>query len=349
MLTAKERILASIAGEKPDRVPVTAYTSLVPRGWHERALRNAGLALVNLCTAYQATLEGVRQEHRQFERDGEVYHRHSYITPVGEIASLGRTEPACGSLYKVEHYIKDPRDYQTLAYIWEHTSFRPDYERLERAMLEMGQDGIVGTSIDRTPFQKLLVEFAGVERMSIDLHERPQEIEQLLDIWAQRQTELCHIAAGSPAELVWVPDNITGEVIGADRFARHCLPIYRKLNEILSAAGKHMFVHMDGKLNSLKHVVAESEVPIVEAFTPPPDGDLSVAEARRLWPDKVLWLNFPSSVHLAPPDKIAAATRALLEEAGDCKGFLIGVTENIPPDAWAVSLRTILDEVNRTS
>jgi len=346
-LKARERILLSAAGKRPDRVPVTAYGGLVPRGEQERALRQAGLGLVAIARAHQVEMEGVHVEHSQFERDGHTYHRQLFRTPAGEISSIGRLEPACGSLYKLEHFIKGPSDYDVLAYIWEHTRFRADYEDLIRERRTLGEDGVVMTSIDRVPFQKLMVEFAGVERIAIDLHERPGLLEELFALWARRQRELCDIAAASPAELVWVPDNITGEVVGAARFARYCAPRYAEYAGILSSAGKRMVVHMDGKLGRLKDAIASCEVHVVEAFTPPPDGDLSVAEARKLWPNTVLWLNFPSSVHLRSPDLVAAVTRSLLREAGDPKGFLIGITENVPAGVWARSFRAILEEVNR--
>lgn len=80
---------------------------------------------------------------------------------------------------------------------------------------------------------------------------------------------------------------------------------------------------------------------IVEAFTPAPVGDLTVAKARAAWPDKALWLNFTSSMHLQPEETIAAHTRQLIEEAGSKRGFAIGITEDIPAQHCARSLRVI--------
>jgi hypothetical protein len=87
-------------------------------------------------------------------------------------------------------------------------------------------------------------------------------------------------------------------------------------------------------------------VDVIEAFTPSPDGDLSVAEARAAWPDKVLSLNFPSSVHLSEPEQIRAMTRQLLREAAPGAGFALGVTENIPATRWERSITAITEVVN---
>jgi hypothetical protein len=110
---------------------------------------------------------------------------------------------------------------------------------------------------------------------------------------------------------------------------------------MIAASGKRLAVHMDGRLRRLSEAIGESPVDVVEAFTPAPMGDLSVAEARAAWPAKALWLNFTSSMHVEPADRIAAHTRQLIEEAGTRRGFAIGVTENIPAEHLARSLSVI--------
>jgi hypothetical protein len=97
-------------------------------------------------------------------------------------------------------------------------------------------------------------------------------------------------------------------------------------------------------------VVAGSALDYIEAFTPAPDTDLSLAEARAAWPDKVLWINFPSSAHLAPLPAIEEKTRQLLREAGDGRGFLMGITEDVPEERWRgnfLAISRVLNEEGR--
>jgi len=111
--------------------------------------------------------------------------------------------------------------------------------------------------------------------------------------------------------------------------------------------GKRLVAHMDGMMRCLVDSVRKVDVDIIEAFTPPPDGDLSVVEALESWEDKVLWLNFPSSIHLAEPEQIREITIGLLKEAAPGRRFLIGVTENIPHGVWERSLTTITETINQ--
>jgi hypothetical protein len=129
--------------------------------------------------------------------------------------------------------------------------------------------------------------------------------------------------------------------VGVERFRQYCVPCYERHMRRLAGTGKRLAVHMDGRLRSLVGAIAAAPFDIMEAFTPPPTGDVTVQEARELWPDKALWLNFTSSVHLQPDKAIAAHTRQLIQEAGSRRGFAIGITEDVPDEHCARSLRAI--------
>jgi len=161
----------------------------------------------------------------------------------------------------------------------------------------------------------------------------------------QRNEEIWRIVADSPAELVWCPDNISGDVIGPPWFAKYCAPHYRALAAVVHARGKRIVVHMDGMLRRLVEQIGATPIDIVEAFTPSPDSDLTLAEGRQAWQGKVLWINFPSSVHIASAEKVRKQTLNILRDAAPGDGFLIGITENVPEFAQEQSLTTIAEMV----
>ena len=136
-------------------------------------------------------------------------------------------------------------------------------------------------------------------------------------------------------------DNITADVVGSERFRNYCVPVYEMLRNHIRGTDKKFAVHMDGRLASLKEEIGETEFHIVEGFTPPPVGDVSVREARESWPEKALWINFTSSIHVDTPERIEAHTRQLLQEAGGKRGFAVGVTEDVPLEAMERSLDVI--------
>ena len=74
---------------------------------------------------------------------------------------------------------------------------------------------------------------------------------------------------------------------------------------------------------------------------------MTVAEAREMWKGKVLFMNFPSSVHLRKASVIAEITKQILKESAPGNKFIIGITENVPEDRWRESFYTILKTINK--
>lgn len=342
-MTTKERIYTALRGRMPDQVPWTIYRGLLPENETSRRLRSLGLGLVFTHGCYTANMPNVKIEDVQ---EGE-YQVRTYHTPLGTLSQKARLEQGYGSSWTKEHLIKNLSDYEILKFIIEDTVYEPNYQPFIETARDVGEHGMVMTSVQRLPFQKLWIEFAGIERLSIDLHENRSAVESVFETMMEKDRELWNIVADSPAEFVWCPDNITGVVTGPELFDRYHAPYYEEVSEIMHSKGKRIVVHMDGMMKSLVEYVSKLNIDIIEAFTPPPDGDLPLDEARKAWKDKVIWINFPSSVHIAKPQQIQSITKKLLNQAIPGDRFLIGVTENIPSTAWEGSLSVITETINR--
>ena len=64
-------------------------------------------------------------------------------------------------------------------------------------------------------------------------------------------------------------------------------------------------------------------------------------------PDKVLWLNYPSSIHLQDDAQVEQATVDLLNELPTTRGLIMGITEDMPPHRWRDSCRAIMRGLER--
>jgi uroporphyrinogen-III decarboxylase len=246
------------------------------------------------------------------------------------------------SAWILEHFIKGPDDYRVMEYVYRDAVFYDNYDYLHEARRRVGGDGLVYVRIAKVPIQEMLYQMMGLERFSFDYHDRRDLFHSLHHTMLERYQEMFDLAVGAPVEILLFGDNISSDVVGDERFRNYCMPIYKSLRERLVGTNKMLAVHMDGRLATLKDATAEAEFDIVEALTPPPMGDVSIREARQSWPDKALWINFTSSIHIEPADVIEAHTRQLLEEAGSKRGFAIGVTEDVPVEALEKSLDVIL-------
>ena len=210
----------------------------------------------------------------------------------------------------------------------------------------MGDDAIMRANIGYEPLQEILYNLMGMETFAIEWAERRDRLLRLYEALVEDRRKVYPIVAESPARIANYGGNVSPEVMGLRRFEQYILPNYEEAAEPLHARGKLLGVHFDANCRLLAPGIARSSIDYVEAFTPAPDTDMTLAEARQAWPDKILWIDFPSSIHLESLDVIADMTRRLLREAAPCDRFLVGITEDVPAHRWRENYETILRILN---
>jgi len=342
-MTVRQRVAAALRRESVDQVPLTIYPGMVPSGEFERSLRLQGLGFAVRVGLFSAETPNCSVERCDYSQDAVRYARTTIRTPVGEVYATSRPGGAYGTTWAVDYYIKGPDDYRAIEFMVRDTVYRPAYDSFLQAVEDVGEDGYVMGNMGYSPLMEMRVRLLGTERFAFDLHDRPDLFFSLYETLREKQREAYPILADSPADVVTYCGNCSPEILGRERFERYCLPCYNDLGEQLHARGKLLGVHLDANNRLWKDAVAASAIDVVEAFTPAPDTDMSVADARAAWPDKVLWLNFPSSVHIASRERIREQTRELLRQAAPCDGLIVGITENIPSHAWRTSLSAICE------
>lgn len=326
-MNIKERAMAAYHGEAPDRIPWLIYDMLFPRGYMERQLRNMGLGLKVPICLWKEEMPNVRLETKT---DGNIVTK-TYHTPLGDATRkerIGLREGA-GSFWVVEHLIKDVADFEIIEFMTEDTVYTPDYERFYEAQRNLGDDGLVFVWAGRSPIQEMQVELMGCETFAKALYKHPKEFESLRRALEKRTDERYRIIAGSPVEIVNGTDNISSETVSPKLFEKYVIPFYKKQFQLLSKKGKILEDHMDGKLKCLKDLIAKTDLHVVEAVTPPPMGDLFLAEARAAWNGKAISTNFPESVFLEGPEAVKKETLKILSDVAPGDRFIFTVTEDI--------------------
>jgi len=340
-LNIRERAMAVYRGEEPDRIPWLIYDGLCPRGFMDRQLRNRGLGLKVSAPILREEMPHVRVETKTI---GNIVYR-TYHTPVGDLTAkerIGLREGA-GSSWTVEHPVKHVSDFEIAEFLAEDTIYVPDYEPFQRAEQNLGDDGIVFVWAGKSPLQKMQIELLGYRAFAIALYMYPKEFESLQRVLEKKADERYRIIAESPAEIVNGTDNINSEIVSPRLFEKYLIPFYDRQAQILHKAGKILENHMDGKLKGLRDLIARINLDVVEAFTPPPMGDLPLAEARQAWRGKIISLNFPESVFLEGLDTVRKNTLEILNEAAPGEDFMITVTEDIPVECRWSGLLVITD------
>jgi len=343
-MEAGDRVKAVLSGSLPDKVPWTIYSMLLPRGNFERKMRNMGLGIDCGCGLYKTSMPNVRVETRT---EGDYVYT-TYHTPVGKASSKIRTGlkfQSPGGSAIVEHLIKEVDDIEILKFIIEDTTYEPDYDNYKQAEEELGSDGIITGGIGYTPLMEIIINQMGFRTFALMLMKHPEAIEELVEAFDKKQIEVIRIIADSPVEIVSLGDNIDGVFVSPNLFEKYLLPYYNKYADILKEKRKIVMSHMDGRLRVLKNLIAKTKLDVIEAFTPPPMGDLPLREAKEAWKDKVIWMNFPEEVFLRSGEEIRSFTMGLLEEIAPGKGFIIGITEDINPDHFEKGMSIVTETI----
>lgn len=345
-MTPRKRVEQALRGSHSDRVPFTIYKSMIPQCAAEREMRNRGLCIVERVGVFKTHQPNVKITGTTYYENGKQLIRTTYETPKGTLSSL--SEPAGFTTWHHEKLFKSPADYKAILFMIKDEAYEPAYEEVARAENDFGADAIFRTSFGLEPLQTIIS--GGIMKMEtfcLEWMDNRDEILKLYEAIVANRRKIYPIVAESPLMHANYGGNVTPEIIGLETFEKYYVPHYNEAAEIMHQRGKLIGSHLDANCKLLSKAIASTKLDYIEAFTPAPDTDLTLAETRKAWPDKVLWLNFPSSAHLKPDAEVERTTVDLLDQAGNIDGLIMGITENIPPDRWQDSCRAIMDGLDR--
>lgn len=342
-MTLRERVACALRGGMPDQIPFTCYPGSAPVS---RALEELGAATFVRIPPYRTHFPNVTVQPRDITWRGLPGKETVYTTPAGTLSQKLYIESGYGSQWVKEHFVKEPEDYAVLEFVFRDAVIEPDLDGFREQDRKLGDTGLAVPRAADPPSQELWRRFTGLERFALDWYDCRSEVERVLDALRERNEKIWQIVADMPDEFCASGGNLSGDLVGPAMFDELILPHFQAEAAIMHPTGKRLVNHMDGMLHSLLDSIGKCPVDVVEAFNPSPDGNVSVAEARAAWPEKAILINFPSSIHLAPPERVRQITIELLGQAAPGAGFIVGITENVPASVAEQSMGTIARALN---
>lgn len=311
-MTQRQRLMALLEGQTPDCVPWFADLShwfVVERGQRfiptseadrdtemvdlHREL-NAGLYLnmgafyaTDYCDSGVTETTGV---------DGDFF-TWAISTPVGEVREIRRWSPVSHSWDITHRMVQGIEDFPIVRYAMEARRYVPRYENFDAWNDLVGEVGVPFAVGGFCGLGFLVSRFMGVEQTHYALADEPELTRGLMDIIDAKQLELVDVLADSPSPVVLWTDNLDAATQPPPVFRRHGMDFYHEMARKVHARGKHLAIHIDGRLGGLLGLLAECGVDIADAVTPTPMGDLTPEECRiEAGPDMILWGGVPPNV-----------------------------------------------------
>jgi hypothetical protein len=344
-VTLRERLNAFWSGERPDRIPYTIYF------WEWRhtaedpawlAMYEAGLGVTWHQSTFSVTHHNVEYKDETHTDGGSEVRRFTQVTPVGEIHATWVDG------WHRKYLLETPEDYRVMTYIAEHTTFAPAYEEYLAFEAALPPYAVALPILGRTPLQTILVDYVGLENFGWHLFEYEEALMSLYNALLDNFRRITEVVAQGPGFFVSNLENFTAETLGPRRYERFLMPVYEECFAMLHEAGKIVGSHYDGKTASCKSQIARAPIDLIESFTPPPEGDMTLHEARVAWPDKLLWSNLNVALYDLPPEELKNVVLARVAE-GSPEGTQLAfeVSEHIPVN-WKRSIPVVLEALKET-
>jgi hypothetical protein len=366
-MTNRERIQAIIADKNPDRLPWVPRLHL----WYY-ANKNNG----TLPEKYKNW--DIRDIERDLNmgtpaRDGQVFtkkignvdinvKRHGdeifteYITPVGKVSTkniiVDKLQKAGMSAYQSENMIKQPDDYNVVAYMIENTTYIPAYEDYEAYDKYIGDDGLPLVNTGDCPIHNIMREYIGYEKFFFELIDHPQRIEQLLSVMNDKIKEMWKVVAESPAKMVLHGEHFDSMITPPPIFEEYFLPYFQDFARILHSKGKLLACHADADSSLLLDLIKESGFDMAEVFTTAPMVKCTLEQAMKAWKNEVIiWGGIPSVILCEgySEDKFEAFMENLLRTVTLDDRFIFGVADNVMPETKFERLVRISEMLNEWS
>lgn len=335
-----ETVWAALRGEPQKTTPFTVYEIYASQSSVERELRNRGLCIVHRQNSYR--IDFPTRKVISTMQDGREFNKTVFDTPYGELSTL--SEKTENSNWIREHIFKSPDDYKRMRWLIASAVVVPEYDKAAKIAENCGGDFIIRDNFPLEPLQHLISSFyMEMSDFCVEWMDNRDEIMALYEAFVAMNRRTYPVVANGPLKLANYGGNVIPQIIGPQVFEQHYMPHYEEAAEYLHKAGKLIGCHFDSDNTPIMDLIAKTPLDYIEAYDPgisPPIG-----EALKCFGDKAVWINWPSAWHLCGREAAAERTAGLIAETNGSERFIIGVTEDIPPDRFFAILQGIMDGI----
>jgi len=346
-MTNKERILATFKGKKVDRIVWQPriehwYNVNRARGTLPEEYKNMGL--IELYDDLDASIRyyyGAGPYLKiSYYGDARVKEEWSsneiivkWTAPQGELVQRYKLAEFGFSWSPVEYPVKRINDLEVMEYILRHKRVEFDYGAYEKASKILGDRGVVQFWVERSPLQRLILDYIGFENAIYALHDYPDRIKRFLKVVEETDNSLYKVIADCPCELQNFGENIDSNLDSPPLYNEYLLPYYKKRVEQLHKRHKFCYIHMDGSLKTLLPYINEAGFDGIEAATPLPQGDVSLEELKRAMGNTILLDGIPAVLFLSYYSYRELEDFTLKVLGMFSPNLILGVSDELPPNS----------------
>jgi len=272
-------------------------------------------------------------------------------TPVGRQIAVHRKSPHSPHRITLKWEIESLAELKVATWREENATWEWDQAEYDRHLRACGDLGAPTMFMPRMNVQCLYIEKMGVEKGVYALFEWPTEIERFFAALEECHERLIDVINPSPIEIINFGENIHAGTLSPDLFRRYHLPACRRRCDRLHAAGKFVCSHWDGDTRPLLPYAKETGLDGIEAITPRPQGDVTLAEIKTALGDEIFLLDGIPAIYFDktyPVETLVECAERLIDLFAP--RLVLGISDEISSTGDIERLRVvgrIVDEYNR--
>lgn len=340
-MTSRERILGAIRGKEIDRVPwspfLAYYWQYVPREIQAQGefeyMKKMGAD--PLMRGFHLLF---RIENKNVERTSKQEGNKRYDTihtPVGDLLEVRTYSPDADTWFLTGHPVSTEEDFKVLQYIYENTIVYPNQQPFEEGKKVLGEDGVGAPCIgiaSKTAFQDLVEHWCGTEALTYALYDFPEIVEECLEVMRQRDRETVKYTLDSSAQVLNFYEDSSTTNISPAMFEKYTLPEINEWGDMIHKEDRLLMHHACGHLKDLMPHIAGSNIDILESISPPPTGNISIADASKILPEHIAIIGGiePTFFETCTLDELEKNVRDLLTVMKG-KRFVLANSDSCPP------------------
>ena len=261
-------------------------------------------------------------------------------TPVGQLREVLR-KPKPGRLEyglspnpaRLERLVKGPEDLNALRYLVPDPANYPIGRAYHDTVQHVGERGMVLAQI-RSPLDAQAGAAYALEDMMVDYFERRDFLNELLRIWFDKMMAETTAVLEAGADAIFASWYFCSLSVGWSPaiFREVFLPMIKAHVELVHAYDAIYDYYDDGLCMGIADMIEGAGVDVFETLTPPPVGDVDLAELKRRIGDRVCLKGYGDLLWVikhGTPEDVESMVREAMEVAAPGGGFIMGTSDSI--------------------
>lgn len=313
--------------------------------WEGLERAGGGYCPQHVPPVWTVRLEGGNITSEQEIDGNELIER--WKTPKGNLTRRWRISELSIVPHVTDYPVKKVDQLKILEYILRHQKVELHYDNYELVREKMGDRAPLAINAPRAPFQMLILFYMNYQPGIIALHGHPNEVESFLEAAEEIDNRFYDMIKDSPIDIVNFPDNVDGHFDSPPLLEKYLLPHWQHRTEELRKAGKYTDVHWDGSIKPILRYTHDVGVDGFEAFTPKPQGDVTVEEMSQALSDDLILLDGVPATHFLPSASVSTLKETVdqvIEEFAP--KLILGISDEIPANGDIEKVRLVSEWVN---